>query len=134
MSKPPNVAPTLESNFIHFEIRDGSRRIGVAVSDDALDAVSGLIGPSTPMMRRKSFDRFRTLINAAAMLKLKLNLLPSGPVDPIILTQRDLRRVPPEAGTPLFSSCARGMSRTAVGGGVPASPGTAGGMFLGGRP
>ncbi len=132
MSETANVAPTLKSNFIRFEIRDGSRRIGFAVSDDALDAVSGLIPQSTPMMRRKSFDQFRTLINAAAMLKLKA--LPSGPVGPIVLTQRDLRRVPPETGAPSFGSCARGMSRTAVPGGAPASPGTAGGLILGGLP
>ena len=132
MSKTPIVAPALEGNFIRFEICDGSRRIGVAVSDDALDAVSGFIPPSTPTMRRRSFDRFRTLINAAAMLKLKM--LPSGSVGPIVLTRRDLQRVPPEAGTPLFGSCPRGISRTAVPGGAPASPGTAGVMTLGGKP
>ena len=125
MSEIPNAAPTIESNFIRFEIRDGSRRIGCAVSDEALDAVSGLISPSTPLMRRRSFDRFRTLINAAALLKLQS--LPSGPVGAIVLTQRDLRRVPAEAGAPSFGSCARGTSRAAVPGGVPASPGTAGG-------
>ena len=127
MSETPNVGPTLECNVIRFEVRDGSRRIGFAVSDDALDALSGLISPSTPTMRRKSFDRFRTLINAAAMLKLKA--LPPGSVGPILLTQRDLRRVPPEIGTPLFGSCARGAPRTAVQGGVPASP-----VILAGRP
>ncbi len=132
MTNRPNAAPTIENNFIRFEIRDGSRRIGCAVSDEALDPVSGLISPSTPLMRRKSFDRFRTLINGAAMLKLRS--LPSGPVGPIVLTKRDLRGVPPEARTPPFGSCGRGMSRTAVPGGVPASPGTASGVILGGIP
>lgn len=119
MSNSSDLAPTIGTNFICFEIRDGSRRIGCAVSDEALDAVSGLISPSTPLMRRKSFDRFRTLINAAAMLKLKS--LSSGPVGSIVLTQRDLRRVPPETGAPAFGSCGRGMSRTAVPNGALAS-------------
>ena len=116
MNKIPEAPPTLESSFIQFEIRDGSRRIGVAVSGDALDAASGLVRPSSPMMRRKSFDRFRTLINAAAILKLKT--LPLGWVGRIVLTPRDLRRVPLEPGMPSFGTCPRGMSRTVAPGGV----------------
>jgi hypothetical protein len=131
MSETPDMAPTLESSAIRFEIRDGCRRISFAVSDETLNAASGLIAPSTLMMRRKSFDRFRTLINAAAILKLKA--LPSGPIGPIVLTERDLRRVPPERGTPSFGTCARRMPGTAVAGGVTPSPGIAGGVNIGGK-
>ena len=106
MSRIPDAASTLAGNFIRFEIRDGIRRIGCAVSDEALDAVSGLTELSTPVLRRRSFDRFRTLIHAAAMLRLRA--LPPGSVGPIILTRQDLRRVPPETGTPAFGSAARG--------------------------
>ena len=70
------------------------------------------------MLRRRSFDRFRTLINVAA--KLKLRTLPSGSIGLIVLTREDLRRVPPETGVPSFGSSARGPIRTAaslVGGG-----------------
>jgi len=85
---------------MRFEIRDGIRRISCAVSNEALEAVSGLPAPSTAMLRRRSFDRFRTLINVAA--KLKLSTLPSGAIGLIVLTDEDLRRVPPETGVPAY--------------------------------
>ena len=112
MSGTPNAVSPLDGNFIRFEIRDGIRRISCAVSDEALEAVSGLPAPSTVMLRRRSFDRFRTLINAAA--KLKLSTLPSRPIGLIVLTGEDLRRVPPETGVPSFGSSARGPTRTAA--------------------
>jgi hypothetical protein len=62
------------------------------------------------MLRRRSFDRFRTLINVAA--KLKLRTLPPGAIGPIVLTHEDLRCVPPETGVPSFGSSARGPIRT----------------------
>ena len=94
-----------------FEVRDGIRRISCAVSNDALEAVSGLTAPSTVSLRRRSFDRFRTLINKAATLKL--SSLPSGFTGAVVLTSRDLRCVPPEAGAPSFGSSARGLTRPA---------------------
>lgn len=120
MSMTPAAASTLDGNSIRFEVRDGIRRISCAVSDEALDTVSGLTAPSTPMERRKSFDRFRTLIHAAAMLRLRA-LVP-GSVGPLVLTHRDLRCVPPESGTPSFGSSAKGSTRPAPFGGVPATP------------
>ena len=103
-----------------FEIRDGIRRISCAVSDEALEAVSGLTTPSTVMLRRRSFDRFRTLINVAA--ELKLRTLPLGSIGPIVLTRNDLRRVPPVTGVPSFGSSAKLPTRTgSVVGGAPVS-------------
>jgi hypothetical protein len=117
MSRTSNAGSPVEGNVIRFEVRDGMRRIGFAVLGDALEAVSGLTVPSTAMLRQRSFDRFRTLINVAARLKLKT--LPAGSSGPVILTREDLRRVPPEAGVPSFGNSARGPSR-------PASPTGAG--------
>jgi len=115
-----NAVSPLDVNFIRFEIRDGISRISCAVSDEALEAVSGLTAPSTVMLRRRSFDRFRTLINAAA--KLKFGTLPPGSTGLIVLSGEDLRRVPPETGVPSFGSPARGPTRTAsLIGGAPVS-------------
>jgi Protein of unknown function (DUF1488) len=106
-----NAVSTPEENFLRFEVRDGMRRISCAVSDQALEAMSGLTVPSTVVLRRRSFDRFRTLIDAAA--KLKLETLPSGFVGPLVLTTEDLRSAPPQAGIPLFGSSARSLTRPA---------------------
>jgi hypothetical protein len=111
MSRTSNAGSAVEGNVIRFEIRDGMRRIGCAVLGDALEAVSGLTVPSTVMLRQRSFDRFRTLINVAARPKLKT--LSAGSSGPVILTREDLRRVPPEAGVPSFGSSARGPTRPA---------------------
>ncbi len=89
---------------IRFEVRDGIRRVTCTVLDEALDAVSGLALPSTPMLRRRAFDRFRTLINAAATLKLA-GLPASASIE---LTHDDLRRVPVAAGAPAFGTAGRG--------------------------
>ena len=67
-----------------------------------MEAVSGLAAPSTTVMRRKSFDRFRTLIDAAA--KLKLKNMPLGSIGTLTLTSDDLRSVPHEIGVPTFGS------------------------------
>jgi hypothetical protein len=61
------------------------------VPNDVMDAVCGVTGPLTPGLRRRSFDRFRTLIHGAAMQRLKD--MPAGSVGPIVLVQRDLRLV-----------------------------------------
>ncbi|MFH5927503.1 hypothetical protein [Roseomonas xinghualingensis] len=83
-------------------MRDRTRRIVCAVSDEALEAVADLMAPSTDIMRRRSFDRFRSLIDAAA--KLKLASMPDGFLGPVLLSSDDLRQVPAEQGMPLFGS------------------------------
>jgi len=90
---------------IRFEIRNGVRKVSCNISDDALEAASGLTAPSTVTMRRRSFDRFRTLINQAATLKLAT--LPAGCNDPMMLTRDDLRRVPTATGEPDYGSGVR---------------------------
>jgi hypothetical protein len=85
-----------------FEIRVGVRRIACNVSDDVLHAVIGLPDGSTPTQRRRAFDRFRMLIDAAA--KLKLGLLPADFGGPLALSSLDLRAVPPASETPVLGS------------------------------
>jgi len=80
-----------DSSFISFEIMDGIRRIACSVPNDVMDAVSGQGTPLTPGLRRRSFDRYRTLIHGAAMQRLKE--LPAGSLGPIVLARRDLRLV-----------------------------------------
>ncbi len=70
---------------------DGIRRIVCSVPNDVMDAVSGQTGTQTPGLRRRSFDRYRTLIHGAAMQRLKE--LPAGSLGPIVLARRDLRCV-----------------------------------------
>ena len=106
MTEAPSSVPALDPSVVRFEVRVGIRRISCNVSDEALEAASGLAAPSTMMLRRKSFDRFRTLIDAAA--RLKLETLPSGFSGPIVLSIGDLRRVPPEVGVPALGSVGRG--------------------------
>lgn len=106
MTEALSTVPALDPTLIRFEIRVGIRRIGCNVSDEALEAVSGLAAPSTTTLRRKSFDRFRTLIDAAA--RLKLGTLPPEFPGPLVLSSGDLRRVPPEVGVPAFGSTGRG--------------------------
>lgn len=106
MTEAAHTVPAPAPALIRFEVRVGIRRISVHVSDEALEAVSGLDVPSTTMLRRKSFDRFRTLIDAAA--RLKLETLPAGFTGPLVLSSGDLRRVPPELGVPAYGSTGRG--------------------------
>ncbi|MBB2200886.1 DUF1488 family protein [Gluconacetobacter tumulisoli] len=108
-SQDANQVP--DDRFIRFEVQDGSRRVGCMVSGEALEAAAGLALPSTSLSRRRSFDRFRTLINAAA--KLKLAGTAQRQDGCLILESEDLRRVPPEAGVPLFGSFFRDNSRAA---------------------
>ena len=112
MSRTHNVVSTLDGDLIGFEIRDGTRRIRCAVADEALEALSGLTLPSTAILRRRSFDRFRTLINAAAALKIAT--LPAGFIGPLVLTGGDLRRVPQERGSPAFGTSGRSPARSAA--------------------
>jgi hypothetical protein len=67
---------------------------------------------SAPMLRRRSFDRFRTLIHAAASARLAA--LP-GFVGPIVLTSGDLRSVSSERGAPVFGNSGRPPARPAHG-------------------
>lgn len=106
MTRVSDMVPASDHRFMQFEIRDGARRIVCSISDEALEAASGLAPPSTAVLRRKSFDRYRTLIDAAA--KLKLKTLPAAFVGPVVLSSADLRRVRPNAGVPEFGSAARG--------------------------
>jgi hypothetical protein len=109
MSKASSAANALDPNLLNFEIRHGMHRIRCGVLDDALDAVSGQTAPSNPTLRRRSFDRFRTLINAAASVKLAT--MPPEFAGPLVLTRDDLRRVPTQPGAPSFGSAPRVQNR-----------------------
>jgi hypothetical protein len=96
MNRSHRPAPGADANGINFEIRDGIRRIRCSVPNEVMDAVSGLPAPLTDGLRRRSFDRFRTVIHGAAMLKLKD--LPAGSTGPIVLLRRDLNALAAEGG------------------------------------
>lgn len=106
MTKPISAALTLNEGFTRFQVRAGIRLISCDVADEALEAVSSLALPSTSSTRRKSFDRFRTLIDAAA--KLKLKDLPPGFGGPLALSSEDLFRVPPPPRTSAYGSAGWG--------------------------
>lgn len=95
----------LTTTNITFEIRSGIHRVQCGVANEALDAASGCIEPSTPALRRRSFDRFRTLIHEAAMIQFGAR--PPGCVDPILVTSADLRRVPSRTGSPNMGTLGR---------------------------
>ncbi len=107
----PALAP-VDDGVSRFEVRDGSRRVSCSVPDDALGAASGAALPLSALSRRNAFDRFRTLLDAAA--KLKLLAGPAGSLAPLVLTMADLRRVPPRTGVPTFGSRPRAMDRPAT--------------------
>lgn len=104
MQSASNTTPR-GGDFARFEVRDGIRRVVCIVAEEALEAASGLTAPSTNASRRKSFDRYRSLIDAAA--KLKLKTMEPGFDGPLVLSSADLRRVPPEVGVPSFGSAPR---------------------------
>ena len=91
--------------LIAFEIRDGVRRVRCEVSNQALEAASGLADGAPAMLRRRSFDRFRVLIHAAAAIRI--SALPPGSTDTILLTAHDLRCVSAERGTQQFGVAGR---------------------------
>jgi hypothetical protein len=105
MKVQPDPTPAPLAHHVQFEVRDGIRRVMCNVADEALEAVSGLAGPSNSVSRRRSFDRFRTLLDAAA--KLKLRTMSADFTGPLLLTSGDLRRVPPEFGVPAYGTAAR---------------------------
>ena len=86
---------------IDFLVRHGVHKVMCTVSIEALEGASGLPPCSKPQLHRRSFDRFRTLIEAAAQRKLAD--LPAGSVGPITLTSDDLRRVPASVGMPNYA-------------------------------
>jgi hypothetical protein len=94
-----------DSGCIHFEIMDGMRRIRCSVPNELIDAVSGLPVPLTDGLRRRSFDRFRTVMHGAAMQRLKDQ--PPGSAEPIVLVRRDLNGLG-------VSTHAKPLSRVAV--------------------
>lgn len=106
MTRAIGAGPVVVPSYIQFEVRDGIHRVICNVSEEALEAVSGLSAPSTTALRQRSFDRFRGLIDAAA--KLKLKTLSPGWVGPLMLSSGDLRSVPPVNGVPAFGSSPRG--------------------------
>jgi hypothetical protein len=112
MSRASEAVAARAENFIRFEVRDGIRRVKCAVLDDALEAAAGLTAPTSVTLRRRSFDRFRTLIDAAAQMKLKTQ--PGGPADTLMLTRSDLRSVPPQKGVPSFGVTPRSSGPSAA--------------------
>ena len=104
MQGASNTAPR-GGDFSRFEVRDGIRRVVCIGAEEALEAAAGLTAPSTNASRRKSCDRYRSRIDAAA--KLKLRTMEPGFAGPLVLSSADLRRVPPEVGVPSFGSAPR---------------------------
>ena len=97
------MTPTAAGDtVIRFEVRAGMRRVSCAVSHEALDAASALDADGTPATRRRSFERFRTVINAAALMRL--DALQPGDAALIVLSGRDLRDVPEQTGVPRFGT------------------------------
>lgn len=90
---------------IRFEVIVGTRRVSCEVSDAALEAAAGLVTPSTSTARRRSFDRFRTLINKAAQMKVARTGTQDNAL--VMLESEDLRHVPLTKGIPLFGSATR---------------------------
>lgn len=90
---------------IRFEIQAGQGRVNCDVADEALEGVSRLTTPSTPTARRQAFQRFRTLIHAAA--EMKLATMPPGFTGPLLLSSGDLRRVTTDRGAPAYGTPVR---------------------------
>lgn len=107
MTRPRAAAPAPDEGPTRFQVRAGIRLVSCTVADEALEDASSLALPSTALSRRKSFDRFRALVHAAAVLKL--GELPPDFGGPLLLSSRDLRRVPPVKGGPAYGSGPRGI-------------------------
>ncbi|WP_199707773.1 hypothetical protein [Teichococcus wenyumeiae] len=105
----PAAAETAALGSTRFEIRDHTRRISCVVADEALEAASNLPLPSTTMSRQRSFNRFRTLIDVAA--RLKLSRMPGGFTGPLTILPDDLRHVPDLEGAPQFGTMSWAMRR-----------------------
>ncbi|WP_428375648.1 DUF1488 family protein [Lichenicoccus sp.] len=99
------VPAPLDPELVWFQVRNGIHLITCNVSDEALEAVACLDAASSMSLRRRSFDRFRMLIEAAA--KLKLATMPADFDGRLVLSSRDLRLVPPVAGVPVYGSLGR---------------------------
>ena len=96
------MTPSTTEEAIEFLVQHGRHRVRCAVSAEALDVVCGHIEPTTGLSRRRAFERFRTLINAAAIRKLEGS--PQGVGNTLFLDGDDLRAVPHVAGTPVFGT------------------------------
>ena len=90
---------------IKFQVRHFTQKIVCTVSAEALEEASGLPPQSSEQLHRRSFDRFRTLIEAAAQQKLAG--LPPEFCGPITLASKDLRRVPHVVGMPPYAQTPR---------------------------
>ncbi len=95
---------------ICFQVRHHTHKIACTVSAEALEDASGLPPASSEQMHRRSFDRFRTLIEAAAQHRLAA--LPPSFCGPITLTVQDLRRVPHVVGMPSYAQLPRRETRS----------------------
>ncbi len=109
MTKPMGESLPMGGREVQFEVFLGKRRVRCTLTDEALEAVSGLPGPLTMAVKRVSFDRFRILIDAAA--RLKMETIEHGSIDAITLTSTDLRRAGTQVGAPPFGTAARPTSR-----------------------
>jgi hypothetical protein len=107
MRAPVDVAA---APAICFQVRHHTHKIACAVSAEALEDASGLPPESSEQMHRRSFDRFRTLIEAAA--QYRLSALPPSFCGPITLTAQDLRRVPHVVGMPSYAQLPRRETRS----------------------
>jgi hypothetical protein len=105
----PTSAGTAAPGSARFEIRDQTRRISCVVSNEALEVASNLPLPSTIMSRQRSFNRFRTLIDVAA--RLKLSRMPGGFTGSLTILPDDLRHVPDLEGAPQFGTMSWVMRR-----------------------
>ncbi|WP_173576031.1 DUF1488 family protein [Acetobacter fallax] len=94
-----------DTGYIPFEILVGTRRVSCGVSNEALEAAAGLGALSGSVARHQSFHRFRTLIHAAAVLKLTRSGKKAEGL--LLLGSDDLRLVPLEKGIPVFGRVPR---------------------------
>jgi hypothetical protein len=108
-SSHPEVIAAVALASTRFEIRHRTRRVWCAISDEALEAASNLPLPSTATSRQRSFNRFRTLIDVAA--RLKLSHMPDSFTGPLTILSDDLRHVPGLEGLPQFSSMSRAIPK-----------------------
>ena len=108
--QPPAAAAPPSGAPIRFQVRHHTHKIACTVSAAALEDASGLPPDSSEQMHRRSFDRFRTLIEAAAQYRLAD--MPPTFSEPITLTADDLRRVPHVVGMPSYAQLPRRETRS----------------------
>ena len=94
-----------EAGYTPFEVRSGNRRVRCLVADTTLDAASGLSELPTLTLRRRSFEKFRTLIQATA--QRMLGELPVGFIGSLVISGEDMRQTTPEQGMAVFGDAGR---------------------------